>query len=114
MLVTVFLLGFFLDFFEIVFILVPLLVAPAQALGIDLVWFGVLLAVNFQTSFLTPPFGFSLFYLRSVTPAGEYDDEVTGRRMRGVDTLEIYRGRRPLRGDPGGDDRGGVFSRPAW
>ncbi|WP_372422677.1 TRAP transporter large permease [Salinarimonas chemoclinalis] len=89
---TVFFLGFFLDFFEIVFILVPLLVAPAQALGIDLVWFGVLLAVNFQTSFLTPPFGFSLFYLRSVTPSGEYEDAVTGARVRGVDTLEIYRG----------------------
>jgi TRAP-type mannitol/chloroaromatic compound transport system permease large subunit len=89
---VVFFLGFFLDFFEIVFILVPLLVAPAEALGIDLVWFGVLLAVNFQTSFLTPPFGFSLFYLRSVTPAGEYEDKVTGKRIRGVDTLEIYRG----------------------
>lgn len=89
---TIFFLGFFLDFFEIVFILVPLLIAPAQALGIDLVWFGVLLAVNFQTSFLTPPFGFSLFYLRSVTPAGDYEDKVTGKRVRGVDTLEIYRG----------------------
>lgn len=90
--VTVFFLGFFLDFFEIVFILVPLLVAPAQALGIDLVWFGVLLAVNFQTSFLTPPFGFSLFYLRSVTPSRDHVDPVTGRTIAGVTTMQIYRG----------------------
>jgi tripartite ATP-independent transporter DctM subunit len=64
----VFILGFFIDFFEIAFIVVPLLVAPAQLLGIDLVWLGIVLAVNLQTSFLTPPFGFSLFYLRGVTP----------------------------------------------
>lgn len=64
----VFVLGFFIDFFEIAFIVVPLLVAPAQMLGIDLVWLGIVLAVNLQTSFLTPPFGFSLFYLRGVTP----------------------------------------------
>jgi len=64
----VFVLGFFIDFFEIAFIVVPLLVAPAQLLGIDLVWLGIVLAVNLQTSFLTPPFGFSLFYLRGVTP----------------------------------------------
>ncbi len=89
---VVFFLGFFLDFFEIVFILVPLLIEPANALGIDLIWFGVLLAINFQTSFLTPPFGFALFYLRSVTPTKDYTDEVTGERIRGVDTLEIYRG----------------------
>lgn len=88
----VFILGFFLDFFEIVFILVPLLIAPAQALGIDLVWFGVFLAVNFQTSFLTPPFGFSLFYLRSVAPRKNYVDTVTGRSIRGVSTGDIYRG----------------------
>ncbi len=64
----VFLLAFFLDFFEIAFILVPLLAPVAAALGIDLVWFGVLLAVNMQTSFMHPPFGFALFYLRSVAP----------------------------------------------
>jgi tripartite ATP-independent transporter DctM subunit len=64
----VFVLGFFIDFFEIAFIVVPLLVAPAQVLGIDLVWLGIVLAINLQTSFLTPPFGFSLFYLRGVTP----------------------------------------------
>ena len=62
----VFLLAFFLDFFEIVFIIVPLLVPVAYALGIDLVWFGVMLGINMQTSFMSPPFGFSLFYLRSV------------------------------------------------
>ncbi|MGB3555808.1 MAG: TRAP transporter large permease subunit [Jannaschia sp.] len=88
----VFILGFFLDFFEIVFILVPLLIAPAEALGIDLVWFGVFLAVNFQTSFLTPPFGFSLFYLRSVAPKEDYTDSVTGRPIRRVTTGDIYRG----------------------
>jgi len=62
----IFLLAFFLDYFEIAFIMVPLLAPVAQKLGIDLVWFGVLLAVNMQTSFLHPPFGFALFYLRSV------------------------------------------------
>jgi TRAP-type mannitol/chloroaromatic compound transport system permease large subunit len=64
----VFLLAFFLDFFEIAFIIVPLLAPVAQKLGIDLVWFGVLLGVNMQTSFMHPPFGFALFYLRSVAP----------------------------------------------
>lgn len=76
---AVFILGFFIDFFEIAFIIVPLIVAPAAALGIDLVWLGVLLAMNLQTSFLTPPFGFSLFYLRGVTPEG-------------IPTTAIYRG----------------------
>jgi tripartite ATP-independent transporter DctM subunit len=66
--VAVFVLAFFLDFFEIAFILVPLLAPVAQTLGIDLVWFGVILAVNMQTSFMHPPFGFALFYLRSVAP----------------------------------------------
>ncbi|MFN6954527.1 MAG: TRAP transporter large permease subunit, partial [Acetobacteraceae bacterium] len=59
---------FFLDFFEIAFIVVPLLVPTAVALGVDLVWFGVMLCVNMQTSFLHPPFGFALFYLRGVAP----------------------------------------------
>jgi tripartite ATP-independent transporter DctM subunit len=66
--VIIFLLAFFLDFFEIAFILVPLLGPVAQKLGIDLIWFGVLLGVNMQTSFMHPPFGFALFYLRSVAP----------------------------------------------
>jgi tripartite ATP-independent transporter DctM subunit len=64
----VFLLAFFLDFFEIAFIIVPLLAPVAHKLGIDLVWFGVLLGFNMQTSFMHPPFGFALFYLRSVAP----------------------------------------------
>ena len=64
----VFVLAFFLDFFEISFILVPLLAPVAHKLGIDLVWFGVLLGLNMQTSFMHPPFGFALFYLRSVAP----------------------------------------------
>lgn len=64
----VFLLAFFLDFFEIAFIIVPLLAPVAEKLGIDLIWFGVLLGINMQTSFMHPPFGFALFYLRSVAP----------------------------------------------
>src|SRR5881394_4018912 len=63
-----FLLAFFLDFFELAFIIVPLLAPVADKLGIDLIWFGVLLGVNMQTSFMHPPFGYALFYLRSVAP----------------------------------------------
>jgi tripartite ATP-independent transporter DctM subunit len=66
--VFIFLLAFFLDFFEIAFIVVPLLVPVAKALDIDLVWFGVLLCINLQTSFMHPPFGFALFYLRGIAP----------------------------------------------
>lgn len=77
--IAVFVLGFFIDFFEIAFILVPLLAPAASTLGIDLVWFGVMLGMNLQTSFLTPPFGFSLFYLRGVAPPD-------------VETTDIYRG----------------------
>ena len=66
---TVFVLGFFLDFIEITFIVIPLVAPVAMSLGIDPIWFGVLLAMNLQTSFLTPPFGFSLFYLRGAAPA---------------------------------------------
>ena len=65
---AIFVLGFFIDFFEIAFIILPLIVPAARVLGIDLVWFGVMIGVNLQTSFLTPPFGFALFYLRGVTP----------------------------------------------
>ncbi len=93
---VIFLLGFFIDFFEIAFILVPLLAPVADKLGIDLVWFGVLLAMNLQTSFLTPPFGFALFYLRSVAPAQAFIDRVTHRRVEGVKTLDIYRGSIPF------------------
>jgi tripartite ATP-independent transporter DctM subunit len=64
----VFVLAFFLDFFEVAFIIVPLLAPVAKALGIDLIWFGVLLGLNMQTSFMHPPFGFALFYLKSVAP----------------------------------------------
>ncbi|RPI42334.1 MAG: TRAP transporter large permease subunit, partial [Betaproteobacteria bacterium] len=66
--VFVFVFAFFLDFFEIAFIIVPLLAPVAQKMGIDLVWFGVLLCVILQTSFLHPPFGFALFYLRGIAP----------------------------------------------
>jgi TRAP-type mannitol/chloroaromatic compound transport system permease large subunit len=79
----VFILGFFIDFFEIAFIIVPLIVPPAIILGVDLTALGILLAVNLQTSFLTPPFGFSLFYLRGVTP-------------RNIPTTSIYRGAIPF------------------
>jgi tripartite ATP-independent transporter DctM subunit len=68
---AVFVLGFFIDFFEIAFIVLPLLAPAARALGIEgerMVWFAVVIAINLQTSFLTPPFGFSLFYLRGVAP----------------------------------------------
>ncbi|MEJ5346873.1 MAG: TRAP transporter large permease subunit [Chloroflexus sp.] len=75
----VFFLGFFIDFFEICFIVIPLFVPVAKALGFDLIWFGVLLGANLQTSFLTPPFGFALFYLRGVAPPG-------------ITTTDIYRG----------------------
>jgi len=81
--VLFFLLAFFLDFFELAFILVPLVGPVADKLGIDLIWFGVLLAVNMQTSFMHPPFGFSLFYLRSVAP-------------RSVKTSDIYWGSVPF------------------
>jgi len=64
----IFILAFFLDFFEIAFIVVPLLAPVAQKLGIDLIWFGVLICVNMQTSFMHPPFGFALFYLRGIAP----------------------------------------------
>src|SRR6185295_6673952 len=61
-------LAFFLDYFEIAFIVIPLLAPVAAKLGIDLIWFGVLLGANLQTSFMHPPFGFALFYLRGVAP----------------------------------------------
>src|SRR6185437_6055742 len=82
-LIIVNLLVFFLDYFEIAFIMVPLLAPVATKLGIDLTWFGVLLAVNMQTSFLHPPFGFALFYLRSVA-------------SRNIKTSDIYWGAVPF------------------
>jgi tripartite ATP-independent transporter DctM subunit len=92
----IFLLAFFLDFFELAFIVVPLLAPVAAKLGIDLIWFGVLLGVNMQTSFMHPPFGFALFYLRSVAPAREYVDKLTGLRMQPVTTGQIYWGAVPF------------------
>ena len=94
--ILVFLLAFFLDFFELSFIVVPLLGPVAEKLGIDLIWFGVLLGVNMQTSFMHPPFGFALFYLRSVAPARDYIDKITGRRMAPVTTTQIYWGAIPF------------------
>ncbi len=94
--IMVFLLAFFLDFFELAFIIVPLLAPVADKLGIDLIWFGVLLGVNMQTSFMHPPFGFALFYLRSVAPSAEYVDRVTGRNTAGVTTAQIYWGALPF------------------
>ena len=81
--VTIFILGFFIDFFEIAFIVVPLFAPVAMKMGMDLVWYGVIIGANMQTSFLTPPFGFALFYLRGVAPP-----EVT--------TGNIYRGAIPF------------------
>jgi TRAP-type mannitol/chloroaromatic compound transport system permease large subunit len=92
----VFLLAFFLDFFELAFIIVPLLAPAAEKLGIDLIWFGVILGVNMQTSFMHPPFGFSLFYLRSVAPKAPYPDRVTGIMMAPVTTGQIYWGAVPF------------------
>ena len=94
--VFVFLLAFFLDFFEIAFIVIPLLGPAAERLGIDLIWFGVVLGVNMQTSFMHPPFGFALFYLRSVAPRESYIDRVTGKRMEPITTGQIYWGAVPF------------------
>ena len=80
---TVFILGFFIDFFEIAFIILPLVIPAARSAGIDMIWFAIVLAMNIQTSFLTPPFGFALFYLRGVAPPE-------------VETTDIYRGALPF------------------
>jgi len=88
----VFILGMFIDFFEIAFIVVPILAPVADKMGIDLIWFGVILAMNLQTSFLTPPFGFALFYLRSVAAKKDYNDRITGERIPAVTTAQIYKG----------------------
>ncbi len=90
--VLVFILGMFIDFFEIAFIVVPILAPVADKMGIDLIWFGVILAMNLQTSFLTPPFGFALFYLRSVAAKKDYNDRVTGQLIPAVTTAQIYKG----------------------
>ncbi len=94
--ILVFVLAFFLDFFELAFIIVPLIAPVAEKLGIDLVWFGVLLAVNMQTSFMHPPFGFALFYLRSVAPNEDYVDKVTKKPTKRVTIEQIYWGAVPF------------------
>jgi TRAP-type mannitol/chloroaromatic compound transport system permease large subunit len=94
--IMVFLLAFFLDFFELAFIIVPLLGPAAEKLGIDLIWFGIILGVNMQTSFMHPPFGFALFFLRSVAPKDRYRDKVTGTMMEPVTTGQIYWGAVPF------------------
>jgi TRAP-type mannitol/chloroaromatic compound transport system permease large subunit len=96
--IMIFLLAFFLDFFELAFIVVPLLGPVAEKLGIDLIWFGVLLGVNMQTSFMHPPFGFALFYLRSVAPDKDYIDKITGKLTQGITTMQIYWGAVPFVG----------------
>ena len=92
----IFFLAFFLDFFELSFIVIPLIAPVADKLGIDLVWFGVLLAVNMQTSFMHPPFGFALFYLRSVAPTTDYTDRITAKPLARVTTGQIYWGAVPF------------------
>ena len=94
--ILIFVLAFFLDFFELAFIVVPLLGPVADKLGIDLIWFGVLLAVNMQTSFMHPPFGFALFYLRSVAPLKAYFDKPTQKTIEPVTTGQIYWGAVPF------------------
>ena len=94
--VLIFVLAFFLDFFELAFIVVPLLGPVAEKLGIDLVWFGVILGINMQTSFMHPPFGFALFYLRSVAPRTPYRDRVTNALIQPVTTGQIYWGAVPF------------------
>ena len=82
---VMFLLGFFLDFIEIVFVVVPIVAPVLLTMGLDPVWLGVMIAINLQTSFLTPPFGFALFYLRGVAPDS-------------IATMDIYRGAMPFVG----------------
>ena len=94
--ILIFVLAFFLDFFELSFIVIPLVGPVADKLGIDLIWFGVLLGVNMQTSFMHPPFGFALFYLRSVAPAKDYLDKLTKKMIPRVTTGQIYWGAVPF------------------
>jgi TRAP-type mannitol/chloroaromatic compound transport system permease large subunit len=101
--ILVFVLGMFIDFFEIAFIVVPILAPVADKIlpellppgtppEFALIWFGIILAMNLQTSFLTPPFGFALFYLRSVAARTDYKDRVTGETIPAVSTAQIYKG----------------------
>jgi TRAP-type mannitol/chloroaromatic compound transport system permease large subunit len=93
---VIFVLAFFLDFFELSFIIIPLIGPAADKIGIDLIWLGVLLGVNMQTSFMHPPFGFALFYLRSVAPAKDYVDRGSKKLTKGVTTGQIYWGAVPF------------------
>jgi TRAP-type mannitol/chloroaromatic compound transport system permease large subunit len=101
--VLIFILGCFIDFFEIAFIVIPILAPVAAKLlppllpvgtpaDMTLIWFGVVVAMNLQTSFLTPPFGFALFYLRSVAAKNDYTDAITKERIPAVETSQIYKG----------------------
>ena len=100
--ILIFILGMFIDFFEIAFIVIPILapvaekILPGMVPGMTadqaMIWFGVIVAMNLQTSFLTPPFGFALFYLRSVSPKNDYKDRITGENIPAVKTTEIYKG----------------------
>lgn len=100
--ILIFILGCFIDFFEIAFIVIPILapvaekILPGMVPGMTadqaMIWFGVIVAMNLQTSFLTPPFGFALFYLRSVAPKNDYKDRITGENISAVKTSEIYKG----------------------
>jgi TRAP-type mannitol/chloroaromatic compound transport system permease large subunit len=100
--ILIFVLGMFIDFFEIAFIVVPILapvaekILPALVPGMPpdmvMIWFGVIIAMNLQTSFLTPPFGFALFYLRSVAAGKDYKDRITGANIPAVTTAQIYKG----------------------
>jgi len=100
--ILIFILGMFIDFFEIAFIVIPILapvaekILPGMVPGMTadqaMIWFGVIVAMNLQTSFLTPPFGFALFYLRSVAPKNDYKDRITGESIPSVKTSEIYKG----------------------
>ena len=94
--IIIFILGFFIDFFEIAFIIIPLIAPVADKMGIDLIWLGVIIGMNLQTSFLTPPFGFALFYLRSVAARVPYLDRITGKNIEGIKTSEIYAGAIPF------------------
>jgi TRAP-type mannitol/chloroaromatic compound transport system permease large subunit len=101
--ILVFILGMFIDFFEIAFIVIPMLAPVAEKIlpellpaganaDVALIWFGVIIAMNLQTSFLTPPFGFALFYLRSVAARNDYKDRITGEKIPAVTTTQIYKG----------------------
>ena len=101
--ILIFILGMFIDFFEIAFIVIPILAPVADKIlpgllppgtppEMTLIWFGVIIAMNLQTSFLTPPFGFALFYLRSVAAKTDYKDLVTGATIPAVATSQIYKG----------------------